>query len=194
MALDEAELLSALNIGVSKEPITDAILIAINSVNEDAIKLARQLILDQSKSKSATLAQSIIALPIIQNGPVYTFVIEGDEALDFIDKGVNGTEGNFASPYSFKHIHPSIEMAEAVRNWIPSANIFKPAEIPTYESFSWAIATNVKKRGIAPKSFIEESFGVKFRETLELALSVALEKAVVVKLENRLIEIKNNVK
>lgn len=72
MAVNEADILNQLNLGITKDPITDAVLIALESVNEDAIKLARELIASQSKSQSGTSAQSIIAMPISKNGSSFS--------------------------------------------------------------------------------------------------------------------------
>ena len=87
MAVNEGDIVNQLNLGVSQDPITDAVLIALDSVNEDAINLARELIASQSKSQSGTAAQSIIAMPISKNGSSFSFTIEGDIALLFIDAG-----------------------------------------------------------------------------------------------------------
>ena len=184
MAVNEADILNQLNLGITKDPITDAVLIALESVNEDAIKLARELIASQSKSQSGTSAQSIIAMPISQSGSSFSFTIEGDIALLFIDAGVNGLQQSHSSPYSFKTASPNGAMAEAIREWIPSAGVQLPSGNPyikTYEQLSWAISAGIKKKGLKPKPFIEESFGEDFAAQLEFALTVAMCEAVSIK-------------
>jgi hypothetical protein len=184
MAINEGDIVNQLNLGVSQDPITDAVLIALDSVNEEAINLARQLIKDQSKSKSGTSAQDIIAMPIVKNGSSFSFTIEGNVALLFIDAGVNGLEQSHSSPYSFKTASPNGAMAEAIREWIPSAGVQLPSDNPyikTFDQLSWAIAAGVKKKGLKPKPFIEESFGEDFAAQLEFALSVAMGEAVSIK-------------
>ena len=184
MAVNEADILNQLNLGITKDPITDAVLIALESVNEDAIKLARELIASQSKSQSGTSAQSIIAMPISQSGSSFSFTIEGDIALLFIDAGVNGLQQSHSSPYSFKTASPNGAMAEAIREWIPSAGVQLPSGNPyikTYEQLSWAISAGIKKKGLKPKPFIEESFGEDFAAQLEFALTVAMGEAVSIK-------------
>ena len=136
MAINEVEILEQLNFGIKKDPVTDAVLVAIESVNDEAIELARKLIMDQSKSKSGTSAQSIIALPIVQNGSSYSFSIEGDFILEFTDKGVNGMEGSFSSPYSFKNPNPSRSMMEAIKGWIPNTGFSLPPQFESYDDFS----------------------------------------------------------
>ena len=184
MAVNEADILNQLNLGITKDPITDAVLIALESVNEDAIKLARELIASQSKSQSGTSAQSIIAMPISQNGSSFSFTIEGDIALLFIDAGVNGLEQSHGSDYKFKTPYGSKAMAESIREWIPSAGVQLPSDNPyikTFDQLSWAIAAGIKKKGLKPKPFIEESFGEDFAIQLEFALSVAMGEAVSIK-------------
>jgi hypothetical protein len=184
MAVNEGDIVNQLNLGVSQDPITNAVLIALDSVNEEAINLARQLIKDQSKSKSGTSAQDIIAMPIVKNGSSFSFTIEGNVALLFIDAGVNGLEQSHSSPYSFKTPYGSKAMAESIREWIPSAGVQLPSDNPyikTFDQLSWAIASGVKKKGLKPKPFIEESFGEDFAIQLEFALSVAMGEAVSIK-------------
>lgn len=184
MAVNEGDIVNQLNLGVSQDPITDAVLIALDSVNEDAINLARELIAKQSKSQSGTIAQSIIAMPISKNGSSFSFTIEGDIALLFIDAGVNGLQQSFSSPYSFKTASPNGAMAEAIREWIPSAGVQLPSDNPyikTFDQLSWAIAAGIKKKGLKPKPFIEESFGEDFANQLVFALSVAMGEGVSIK-------------
>ena len=184
MAVNEGDIVNQLNLGVSQDPITDAVLIALDSVNEDAINLARELIAKQSKSQSGTSGQSIIAMPISKNGSSFSFTIEGDIALLFIDAGVNGLEQSHGSDYKFKTPYGSKAMAESIREWIPSAGVQLPSDNPyikTFDQLSWAIAAGIKKKGLKPKPFIEESFGEEFAIQLEFALSVAMGEAVSIK-------------
>lgn len=183
MPINEAEILSTLNVGISKDPITDAVIIALSSVNESAIQKARDLIIERSKSKSGTSASTLALLPISQNKNVYGFEIVGDDILFLLDKGVSGTERKYDTPLYFKSSFPNEKMASAIRNWVPKTGFTLPQGFKSYDSWSYAIAAGVKKRGIEPKKFIDESFGSEFVELLKDALSFALGKAVEIKFD-----------
>lgn len=70
------------------------------------------------------------------------------EMLDygiFQDKGVNGTERNWGSPFSFKKRIPSSVFSSYTKSL----------------SHQFAIATNVRKNGIRPKNFIQPNLDPK---------------------------------
>lgn len=177
MAINEADILSQMDIGVKRDPVNNAVVIAINTVTREHADLARKLILEQSKSKSGTTAQSIGVMPVQTTAYGFTIEVVADEAAEFIDKGVNGIERGWNSPYTFKFPKPSKAHQEKILSWIPSAGLFA-REGQTYDSMAWAIAAGVKKKGLEPKPFLEKSFGPEFEEDMRLALSVAIGRAV----------------
>lgn len=179
MPVNEADILSQLNIGVERpDPVGDAVVIAIQSVTKGAVERARELLL---KKGSGSLAQSIIAMPVEQSGDVYEFQVIADDYALFVDKGVDGTEVTHGSPYRFKHPNASRAHADAIRKWIPNVGIYAK-EGQTYEQASWAIATSIKHKGLKPYPFIERSFGQIYEQEMAEALELAIGRAVEIKL------------
>lgn len=179
MAVNEAEILSGLNIGVDRpDPVGDAVVIAIQSVTKAAVQRARDLLL---KKGTGSLAQSIIALPVRQNGDVYEFQIVADDYALYVDKGVDGISQSHGSPYKFVHPRPGRAHADAIRRWIPAAGI-KANAGQSYESLSWAIATAIKQKGLKPYPFISKSFGDPYEKEMAEALEIAIGRAVEIKM------------
>lgn len=182
MPVNEANILASLNLGVSRpNPVGDAVVIAIQSASESAIKIAREILL---KKGTGSLAQSVAILPIEKTGGKYSFEIECDDYGEYVDKGVNGTVQQWGAPYSFKHEKPSRKHSAAILKWIPSAGLMLSPQHPqtkTYEQMSWAVATSVKKKGIKPTPFINKAFGMEYEQSLSDALSIAIGRAVEIK-------------
>jgi hypothetical protein len=66
----------------------------------------------------------------------------------FLHFGVNGMLKSWGSKYSFKSIYPSKSMADSIGSSMRLNN----------ESIKYAIATNVKKKGIKPTRFMDKVF------------------------------------
>jgi hypothetical protein len=166
--------LSGLGLGISKADVfNDSMSVIINSVNRQAVEMAREILLSRSLSKSATLAQTIVAMPVQVSGNVYSFKVIASKEADFVDKGVSGIEKKIESPYSFNTPRASIGMVEAIRSWVQAAGLFAD----NYNSLSWAIATNVKKKGIDAKNWTE-AFGDDYIDEMKRVVSIALKKLV----------------
>lgn len=175
-----AEIIKDLNIGVSKEPLTDAVHIVLDSWSKLAMEAVRSELLKKSLSQSGTLAQEIIPLPIEVNGSRYTIEITGTDAVEYADQGVSGTEQSYPTPFSFKHPTPSQAHVDAILKWIPNAGL--TASHPDgYASMAWGIATNVKKKGLEPKNFMSAGFDEESEQELGRALSIAIGRAIDVK-------------
>lgn len=179
MAVNEADILNKLNIGVSRpDPVGDAVVIAIQSTNAEAIKKARSILM---KKGSGTLAQGVHALPIVHSGTSYSFEIHAPDYADFVDKGVNGVEQTRGSIYSFKSSHPSKKHVAAIMQWIPVAGLTlrdgHPKKDP-YKAMAYAVATSVKQKGLKATPFMEHSFGKDYQIDMAFALKVAMGRAV----------------
>lgn len=178
MAITEADILRGLKIGVSRNPINDAVTVAISSWHNEYIEIARKAILASSLSQSGATAQSLKALPVKKIGETFVIQIEGDTALRFIDQGVNGLKQSWGSQYSFKFPEPSGSHVKAIMGWIPSAGFRPSGKIKTFKQLAFAIATATKQHGIKPKRFIEAAFGKQSQQDLARALGIALKQAV----------------
>lgn len=120
-------------------------------------------------------ASSMKAVNIVTNGANYSLDIVIASTYKFLDQGVKGVESG-KGKYSFKTKHPSAKMAKAIRAWLRvrkvatkykavSKNERKNQKIKKLvksrdgllTGLSYAIATNIKKKGVAPTKFFTKA-------------------------------------
>ena len=92
--------------------------------------------IQQNANNTGALAQSVVYFPT----GVLSFEIQADDYYKFVDQGVNGIAQNQGSAFSFKTPFVSYNMAKAIQEW-------KGLDM----SHAFAIATNIKQRGLKPK-------------------------------------------
>ena len=89
---------------------------------------------------TGALAQSVVYFPT----GALSFEIQADDYYKFVDQGVNGIAVNHASVFSFQYPGVSYNMAKAIQEW-------KGLEM----SHAFAVASNIKQRGLKPKHITE---------------------------------------
>jgi hypothetical protein len=140
----------------------------LNTYGEQVVAEMRTRLRNDGKVASEALYDSI--RHIVTNNPQDGIQLNF-ELLDyyiFVDKGINGVQRNVGSPYSFKYAKPSRKMARAIGQW---------RKIKGVQANEWAIATNIKKRGIRPTQFF--SISTRRRQKfLEKKVTELLDKAL----------------
>ncbi|NDC75840.1 hypothetical protein EBZ70_11330 [bacterium] len=106
--------------------------------------------IQKNAMNTGALAQSVVYFPT----GTLSFEIQSDFYYKFVDEGVNGIGRNVGSDYSFKTPFVSYNMAKAIQEW-------KGLEM----SHAFAVASNIKQRGLRPKKITES---VITDETLEM--------------------------
>lgn len=129
---------------------------------------------------------------------------------DFQNKGVNGTEKQVGSPYSFKHIYPSRKMVTEILLWLRQAKNtsrfedqkdIEDAEQPfsalqkkrkklseavdeskRLKSLAYAISTSIKINGITPTRFFDDAITATFNKDFINVLGKALAADVSLKI------------
>lgn len=142
----EAEILKRLEAeGVGTDP-AKAYINSITVFAEQITDLFKEGIQENVRSKSGSLAQSVIAIPG-RDG----FEIQADLYYKFVDEGVSGAPGANVprkitnAPNSFKHIYPSKGMIDSLRTRIPGSM-----------ARMYQIAYTIKKRGIEPHNLTDK--------------------------------------
>lgn len=74
------------------------------------------------------------------------FVVTAAPYMDFVDKGVNGTQRNWNSPYSYRQKKPPLSV---IKNWMRLKGIPEEAAFP--------IQNKIFRFGIKPTNFINKS-------------------------------------
>ena len=107
-----------------------------NKVTEDL----RETVNAKARNSGA-LAQSIVYFP---TGNL-SFEIQADDYYNFVDEGVNAVgTNNYGSQFSFNYPGVSHNMATAISQW-------KGLDM----SHAYAVASNIKQRGLQPKRITE---------------------------------------
>ena len=100
---------------------------------------------------TGALAQSVVYFPT----GALSFEIQADDYYKFVDQGVNGIAVNHASAFSFQYPGVSHNMAKAIQEW-------KGLEM----SHAFAVASNIKQRGLKPKNITENVINDKVLEMI----------------------------
>lgn len=150
----------------------------------------------QDAVNSGKLGDSIQWDEVEFMGGKYTVSIKVLDYYKFIDQGVRGTEsGSSKGGFQFKSKYPSKKMMEAIRKWVIREGLkvrTKPARnsplgqerkgsrfknVDKTSSLAYAIATNIKKKGIRGTDFftdagkkIEKDFREQANEVFEIAI------------------------
>lgn len=129
----------------------------------------------KGSNASGKTSSSMQAGPLQTNATKMQIDIEIASTYKFLDAGVKGTQGG-TGKYSFKNPHPSEKMAKAIRGWLRLRRVAtKYKAISRTErknkrikklvesrdgkltALSYAIATNIKKKGIKPTHFFSKA-------------------------------------
>ena len=117
-----------------------------NKVTKDLRKY-----IEENAKNNGGLAQSVVWFPT----GALSFEIQADDYYKFVDQGVNGIAVNHASAFSFQYPGVSYNMAKAIQEW-------KGLEM----SHAFAIASNIKQRGLKPKNITENVINDKVLEMI----------------------------
>lgn len=176
MEVREDEILRGLTLGKSKdivEATNNVLTKTIETWLQQSIERSKQIIDEATGRPSATGASLRPEITANKAGAIIKLI--ADDNAEFIDKGVNAVgTNNQGSPYSFRTPYPNKYMARAIREWIPTKGYTLPDGFNSYDSFSYAIAANVKKRGVEATGFISDVFNDEAIEELGKAISKAL--------------------
>lgn len=107
--------------------------------------------IQKNASNTGALAQSVVYFPT----GALSFEIQADDYYKFVDQGVNGIAVNHASAFSFQYPGVSYNMAKAIQEW-------KGLDM----SHAFAVASNIKQRGLKPKNITENVINDKVLEMI----------------------------
>lgn len=135
------------------------------------ISEAKTRLRDAGRSSSGSLEASI--RPEITESEKEVIVqVMAEDYYDFINKGVDGLERKFGSPYSFKTLGVGPEMLKSFQDFVRDRNIKELSYINKagesvhkilqtandYKSAAYVLARATKKKGIEPTYFMDETF------------------------------------
>ena len=185
MAVNEADILSGLDLGQPKDLFTnkpdDPVLRTVQSFLTAVIAEMQRILSEQGRNASGRLSASIDPTEITIEQSVLRVAITAEDYAEFIDQGVNGTEMNFGSMFSFqpdKKMSP--EAINSIGGWIPAKGVGLPEGFGSFKQLAFAIGTNVRKRGIKPTKFIENTFTTETLNAFREALTDVVVNSIIV--------------
>jgi len=144
-----------------EKSLTEAVAEIVEQWTKELIEDMRADLDGQVKSKRKQLSQGIDPILRTTRSGV-SMDLELPNYYDFVDKGVNGVQGNQGSIYSYKTARPSRKHAQAIAEWITDAVVeFKGRGSDNWEkarlNAAYAMATSIKKKGLKPKPFFDKN-------------------------------------
>jgi len=185
----EDEIIRKLNLGSSRaiienKPQSELGVLLINLTEEVISQLQKALVDRNINTTSQGLSQSLAPTKVEVSGDEISVGITAEFYWKFINFGVNGTEINRGAPNWGPSPLGEQSFSQAIREWIPQRGLQLPPEFNSFESFSFAIMTNIRKKGKAARPFFSDVINDTLVATLEEPITKVFGKA----LEIRIVE------
>jgi hypothetical protein len=161
---------------------------AVLRLSNDITEELKEYFAKNNLNGSGALSNSIGGLPvtITENGAEIKIVAE--DYFKFIDEGVNGTDVNRSSPYSYKDKAPPVNN---IIRFMQIRNVPLMPEFKTYEQQAYAYANSIKKKGIRPRNILD---GLEQDNNLEERIARSIEAALGNAVELTYVKIVSDVK
>jgi hypothetical protein len=180
----EGDLIRNMSLGQSAEvlsakpnsPLTELLQIIAN----DVISELQKKLDEYDVNASSRLKQSMTVLPIEAGANEVSVSITMEGYWKFINYGVNGTEVNHGAPSWGTQPRGDKTFLESIKEWIPFRGLQLPSQFSSYDSFAWAIMTNVKKKGKAPRPFYTDVVNQKLIQEIKEPIEALFGRAITV--------------
>ena len=124
----------------------------------ERIEVAQAELESNNRNASGSLSASIRPKDLVTNGEEVLVEVIAEDYWDFINQGVNGTIGNFGSPYSFRNLGVGMKMHQAFKEFIQLRGIQPREPEMDYDQLAYVLARATKKKGIKATPFMDEGF------------------------------------
>lgn len=124
----------------------------------ERIDVAQAELESNNRNASGSLSASIRPKDLVTNGEEVLVEVIAEDYWDFINQGVNGTIGNFGSPYSFRNLGVGMKMHQAFKEFIQLRGITPREPEMDYDQLAYVLARATKKKGIRKTPFMDEGF------------------------------------
>jgi len=181
--MTEAEILSKLNLGSSKSVLegnpSSPLAELLKELTQDVTDQLKKSLDSYGVGASMNLRQSIVPHKQAKlDGDTISVGIDADFYWKFVDKGVNGAEVNHGSPAWGQQPAQTTSFHQAILNWIPTTGSTLPQGFDSYDSWAWAIQTNIKKHGKKARPFFTDVVNDTLVEQLAKPISKLLGRAI----------------
>ena len=182
MKISEADILGGLTVGNAKSVIEGKknsplgnLLIELNQAIIDDLQ---QSIQARDIDASRNLSQGITPSDVIINGNEIEVNISMDFYWKYINYGVNGTEQNNNAPSWGASPSQTLSFHDSILAWKSDRGITLPEGFKDYDSFAWAIQTNIKKYGKKARPFYDDVINEKLVAVLEAPIKKLLGESI----------------
>jgi len=182
----EADILNELNLGASvailnnepQSPLGELLI----SISEDVIdQLKGKLNEYNINTSSGGLSQSIQAT-LEQDGDAVTVKTSADFYWRYVNYGVNGTELSHGAPSHGTAPPGELSFLESIKQWIPQRGIQLPPQFSSFDSFSYAIMTNVIRNGKEARPFFSDVVNASLVQTIRGPIERVMGKAIKIRI------------
>lgn len=180
---NEADILNALDLGSSKavldnkgsSPLSKLLI----SMSEDVVtQLKAALVARNINTSSQGLSQSLHVSEIKIQGSEVQIGISAEFYWKFVNYGVNGTEIHRGAPDWGARPPGDKTFKQAIKEWIPQRGLQLPAEFTSFESFTYAIMNNIRKKGKQARPFFEDVVNEKLVEKLREPITKLIGRSI----------------
>jgi hypothetical protein len=179
--LDEGSLLSALNIGSSREVLTASpqspLSKLLQELTQDVIDQLTKRVEHYNIEGTNNLKQSIKPTKVQNKGGQIDIGITADFYWKFVNYGVNGTEVQHGAP-DWGSTPSTKSFKESIAEWRSAKGITLPPSFSSYDSLDYAIMTNVKKKGKEPRPFFTDVVNERLVDTLRTPIEKLLKRSI----------------
>ena len=182
MKISEADILGGLTVGNAKDVLNGEsnsplgnLLVKLNQAIIDDLQ---QSIQARDINASRNLSSGITPSDVIINGNEIEVNISMDFYWKYINYGVNGTEVNHGSPSWGAAPSQTLSFHESILAWKSDRGITLPEGFADYDSFAWAIQTNIKKYGKKARPFYDDVINEKLVAVLEAPIKKLLGESI----------------
>lgn len=181
--VDEAAILQALTVGTSRavlenkgnSPLGRLLVDLCEDVVEQLKVALKQRDINTS---SLGLSQSIHVSDISISGNELSVGVSAEFYWKYVNYGVNGTEINHGAPEWGPPPPAEMSFKDAILQWIPKRGLQLPPEFNSFESFAYAIMTNVRKYGKEARPFYEDVVNAALIETMREPVQAVIGRAI----------------
>jgi len=169
--MSEDEIINSLNLGTAVETLNNAPNSPLSQMLEalinDIITRLQQSLQDRNINTSTrNLSQSMKATAVELKGDVATIGLSMEFYWKFINFGVNGTEVSHGAPAYGSVPSSGKSFSESIREWIPARGLSLPPQFKNFDQFTFAIMTNIRKKGKEPRPFFEDVINAQTADVL----------------------------
>lgn len=178
---DEGSLISALNVGTSREALKatpqSPLSKLLQSLTQDVIDQLTKRIEHYDIEATNRLKQSIKPTRVETKGSEVSIGIGADFYWKFVNYGVNGTEVNHGAP-NWGTVQNDKSFKENIEEWRSAKGITLPSQFSSYDSFDYAIMTNVRKKGQEKRPFFTDVVNDKLKDYLREPIEKLLKRSI----------------